>query len=139
MLCCRPVSRYLCPPPILSRKADDWAEGLAWSRDAYLLDTACYELYHAGTRVPLRPKVLEVLAYLVVHHDRIVSKQESLAQLWPGRVVEEDGLKTYIMAVRQQLSLRIFCRSVGAPQQDASSRGILEDKAVGLQLPVLLQ
>ena len=41
---------------------------------AYLLDTACYELYRAGTRVPLRPKALEVLAYLVVHHDRVVSK-----------------------------------------------------------------
>jgi DNA-binding winged helix-turn-helix (wHTH) protein/class 3 adenylate cyclase/tetratricopeptide (TPR) repeat protein len=73
---------------------------------AYLLDTACYELYHAGTRVPLRPKALEVLAYLVVHHDRVVSKQELLAQLWPDQVVGEDGLKVYIMAVRQALGER---------------------------------
>jgi DNA-binding winged helix-turn-helix (wHTH) protein len=72
----------------------------------YLLDTACYELYHTGTRVPLRPKVLEVLAYLVVHHDRVVSKQELLAQLWPDQVVGEDGLKVYIMAVRQALGDR---------------------------------
>jgi DNA-binding winged helix-turn-helix (wHTH) protein len=73
---------------------------------AYLLDTACYELYHAGTRVPLRPKALEVLAYLVVHHDRVVPKQELLAQLWPDQVVGEDGLKVYIMAVRQALGER---------------------------------
>ena len=73
---------------------------------AYLLDTACYELYHKGTRVPLRPKALEVLAYLVVHHDRVVSKQELLAQLWPDQVVGEDGLKAYIMAVRQALGER---------------------------------
>src|SRR3989442_1071052 len=62
---------------------------MRYTFDAYLLDTACYELYHTGTRVPVRPKVLEVLAYLVVHHDRVVSKQELLAQLWPNQVVGE--------------------------------------------------
>ena len=73
---------------------------MRYTFDVYLLDTACYELHHWGTRVPLRPKALEVLAYLVVHHDRVVSKQELLAQLWPDQVVGEDGLKVYIMAVR---------------------------------------
>ena len=79
---------------------------MRYTFDAYLLDTACYELYHEGMRVPLRPKALEVLAYLVVHHDRVVSKQEVLAQLWPGQVVGEDGLKAYILAVRQALGER---------------------------------
>jgi class 3 adenylate cyclase/tetratricopeptide (TPR) repeat protein len=79
---------------------------MRYTFDAYLLDTACYELYHGSTRVPLRPKVLEVLAYLVAHHDRVVSKQELLAQLWPDQVVGEDGLKAYIMAVRQALGER---------------------------------
>lgn len=79
---------------------------MRYTFDAYLLDTACYELYRSGMRVPLRPKVLEVLAYLVVHHDRVVSKQELLAQLWPGQVIGEDGLKAYIMAVRQALGDR---------------------------------
>ena len=32
---------------------------------AYYLDTQRYELYHAGVLVPLRPKVFQVLAYLV--------------------------------------------------------------------------
>jgi DNA-binding winged helix-turn-helix (wHTH) protein len=81
---------------------------------AYLLDTACYELYHKGTRVPLRPKALEVLAYLVVHHDRVVSKQELLAQLWPDQVIGEDGLKAYIMAVRRALGERGGRSPIGA-------------------------
>jgi DNA-binding winged helix-turn-helix (wHTH) protein len=79
---------------------------MRYTFDAYLLDTACYELYHEGMRVPLRPKALEVLAYLVVHHDRVVSKQELLAQLWPDQVIGEDGLKAYIMVVRQALGER---------------------------------
>jgi DNA-binding winged helix-turn-helix (wHTH) protein len=79
---------------------------MRYTFDAYLLDTACYELYHGGTRVPLRPKALEVLAYLVVHHDRVVSKQELLAQLWPDQVIGGDGLKAYIMAVRHALGER---------------------------------
>jgi DNA-binding winged helix-turn-helix (wHTH) protein len=79
---------------------------MRYTFDAYLLNTACYELSHKGTRVPLRPKALEGLAYLVVHHDRVISKQELLAQLWPDQVLGEDGLKAYIMAVRQALGER---------------------------------
>ena len=39
---------------------------MRYTFDAYLLDTACYELYHKGTRVPLRPKALEVLVSTIV-------------------------------------------------------------------------
>ena len=51
---------------------------------AYRLNTQCYELTHAGVSLPLRPKVFQVLAYLLAHHDRVVSKEELLAQVWPG-------------------------------------------------------
>src|SRR5262245_1362083 len=72
----------------------------------YRLDTQRYELHHAGVLVPLRPKVFQVLAYLVAQHDRVVRKEELLEALWPGQFVGDVGLNTYIMEVRKALGDR---------------------------------
>src|SRR5439155_14213426 len=73
---------------------------------AYHLDTQRYELHHAGVLMPLRPKVFQVLAYLVVQHDRVVRKEDLLEALWPGQLVGDVGLNTYIMEVRKALGDR---------------------------------
>ena len=73
---------------------------------AYQLDTQRYELHHAGVLVPLRPKVFQVLAYLVAQHERVVGKEELLEALWPGQFVGDVGLNTYIMEVRKALGDR---------------------------------
>jgi class 3 adenylate cyclase len=65
------------------------------------LDTERYELWRAGTLVKLRPKVFDVLAYLLAHRERVVSKQELLEQLWPKQFVGEATLNTCIQAARQ--------------------------------------
>ena len=70
---------------------------------AYRLDTQRYELTHAGVPIPLRPKVFQVLAYLLGHHERVVSKEELLEQLWPNQFAGDVGLNSYIMAVRTAL------------------------------------
>jgi DNA-binding winged helix-turn-helix (wHTH) protein len=51
--------------------------------------------------VKLRPKVLEVLAYLIAHRERLVSKQKLLEQLWPQQFVGEATLHSHIRAARQ--------------------------------------
>ncbi|MGH8067530.1 MAG: AAA family ATPase, partial [Candidatus Entotheonellia bacterium] len=67
----------------------------------YTLDTERYELCRAGTLVKLRPKVFEVLAYLLKHRQRLVSKQELLANIWHREFVTEGTLNSCIRAVRQ--------------------------------------
>ena len=42
----------------------------------YSLDTQRYELRRAGDFIPLGPQVFNVLAYLMVHRDRVVSRDE---------------------------------------------------------------
>jgi DNA-binding winged helix-turn-helix (wHTH) protein len=49
----------------------------------YSLDTERVELRRAGTPIPLRRKVFQVLAYLVAQRDRVVPTQELLDHLWP--------------------------------------------------------
>jgi DNA-binding winged helix-turn-helix (wHTH) protein len=35
--------------------------------DDCILDTECYELRRAGVRIPVRPKVFQLLTYLIMH------------------------------------------------------------------------
>ena len=69
----------------------------------YILDTQRYELHQAGVSIPLPPKVFQVLAYLLAHSHRVVSKEELLEHLWPGQYVGDEALNSYIMAVRKAL------------------------------------
>ena len=56
------------------------------------LSAESYELRRAGESVRVEPRVFEVLAYLVAHRDRVVSKEELLEKLWPDRFVSESAL-----------------------------------------------
>ena len=43
----------------------------------YTLDKSRCELHRTGRRIPLRPKVFDVLSYLIAHRDCVVSQQAS--------------------------------------------------------------
>jgi DNA-binding winged helix-turn-helix (wHTH) protein len=76
--------------------------------DDYILDTQPYELWCIGKHVKLRPKVFEVLAYLIRHHHRVISKDELLEHLWPNQFIGDGPLNACLMAV---------CRAVGGSGQ----------------------
>jgi DNA-binding winged helix-turn-helix (wHTH) protein/GGDEF domain-containing protein len=67
----------------------------------YTLDTECYELRRIGVRIPLRPKVFQLLAYLIAHRDRVAVQDELLAHLWPNQCIGDTALKSCVMAVRK--------------------------------------
>jgi DNA-binding winged helix-turn-helix (wHTH) protein/tetratricopeptide (TPR) repeat protein len=56
------------------------------------LDAALFELRQGGRRVPVQPKPLALLLYLARHRDRLVTREELVAQLWPDTVVGDDAL-----------------------------------------------
>ena len=65
------------------------------------LDTQRYELRRGGVRVPLRPKVFQVLVYLLEQRDRVVRRDEVLAQVWPDQYVGEETLTSCVKAARR--------------------------------------
>src|SRR2546426_6640329 len=65
------------------------------------LDTQRYELSRAGRISRLRRKAFQVLAYLLAHPDRVVSKQELCEQVWPQQFISDAALESTIKAVRQ--------------------------------------
>lgn len=49
----------------------------------------------------LRCKVFQVLVYLLEQRDRVVSRDEVLAQVWPDQYVGEETLTSCVKAVRR--------------------------------------
>jgi len=67
----------------------------------YELDTQRCELCCAGQQVAIEPKVFAVLVYLLQHRDRVVTKEELLAQCWPETFVSEAALTRCLAKVRK--------------------------------------
>lgn len=65
------------------------------------LDIEGYELLYLGTPVRLNPKVFDVLAYLVLHRDRMISKQELMSHLWPNQCIGVSAVERCIMVARK--------------------------------------
>lgn len=66
-----------------------------------ILDTQLYSLYRDGRHVRLRPKVFQILCYLLQHRDRVVPKQELCEQVWAMAVVSDATLENSLAAVRR--------------------------------------
>lgn len=61
------------------------------------------EIELRGAPQPVQPQVFEVIAYLVQHRDRVVSKEELLDNVWGDRFVGESALTSRIKSARQAL------------------------------------
>jgi DNA-binding winged helix-turn-helix (wHTH) protein/predicted ATPase len=79
---------------------------MIYAFEEYELDVPRYELRYAGKLVKLEPQVFNVLAYLLQHRDRVLTKEELLAQLWPGRFVSEATLTSRLTAARRAIGDR---------------------------------
>jgi len=67
------------------------------------INTRLYELQRGDQTIRLRPKVFEVLLYLLGHRDRVISKQELAQQVWPDQFISDSTLESTIRSVRQVL------------------------------------
>ncbi len=56
------------------------------------LDTQLYILRRAGQPVRVRPKVFEVLCYLIEHRERVLSKDELCEAVWPEQFISDSTL-----------------------------------------------
>jgi adenylate cyclase len=60
-------------------------------------------LLHDGQTVELRGRALDVLRLLALAEGAVISKDELMARLWPGRTVAENNLHVHISALRKAL------------------------------------
>ncbi|MEP7155817.1 MAG: winged helix-turn-helix domain-containing protein, partial [Betaproteobacteria bacterium] len=89
--------------PNLSNEPSHFEFGPDMHPGIYRLDIASRSLFRSGEFVPLAPKVAETLLLLVEHAGRVVSKEQLLARVWPGVIVEEGVIANCISTLRKQL------------------------------------
>jgi DNA-binding winged helix-turn-helix (wHTH) protein/tetratricopeptide (TPR) repeat protein len=65
------------------------------------VDLDRFELQRAGVPRHVEPQVLEVLAYLIRHRDRLVTKQELMDQVWHDRFISDSAITSRIKAARR--------------------------------------
>jgi TolB-like protein len=75
--------------------------GLAFGQ--YRLEIERRELRCGAELIELEPKAFDLLAFLVQHRNRVVSKDDLLQAVWHGRIVSESALTTRLNAVRRAL------------------------------------
>jgi len=63
----------------------------------FTLDGRLYQLQRSGEVVVVEPQVFKLLAYLIAHRDRVVTRDELFDKLWPEQVIGDAAL-TYCVA-----------------------------------------
>lgn len=67
---------------------------------AFSIDVEKRLLFREGRRVPIRSKIFDLLLYLVHNEDRVVTREELLAQIWPDSHVQEASLTVAMSTLR---------------------------------------
>lgn len=68
--------------------------------EEFSFDDERRELRRGPDLVALEPQVFDLLQYLIVNRERVVSKDDLIAAVWNGRIVSESTLTTRINAAR---------------------------------------
>lgn len=113
--------------------------------DSYSLDVERQELRCGANLVPVEPKVLDLLQYLIRNRERVVSKDDLIANVWGGRIVSESTLTSRIAATRRaiddsgqgQQRIRTIARKglrfVAEVKEERAAPGAAEEREVPAQ------
>src|SRR5271155_3568390 len=76
---------------------------LVYEFGGWEVDLGRHELRSRGAAVPLGGRAFQIFSVLVQSAGELVTKDELMARVWPGTVVEENKLQVHISAVRKAL------------------------------------
>jgi DNA-binding winged helix-turn-helix (wHTH) protein len=80
-----------------------------------------------GERAKLSPKAVELLVFLAQRANQLVTREQVLAQVWAGRVVEENALDQAIFQARTALGDHERKILVSVPRRGIELRVVAED------------
>jgi DNA-binding winged helix-turn-helix (wHTH) protein len=69
----------------------------------YVLDPVRRELLRGGEPIVVEPKVFDLLVYLVENRERVVTKDNLVADVWSGRIVSDSALTSAINGARKAI------------------------------------
>jgi len=71
--------------------------------DNHELESELRELTRDGVRIPMQPQVFDLLLFLIAQRDRVVSKDDLVAEIWGNRPISDSALNSRINAARKAL------------------------------------
>src|SRR6185369_14475034 len=69
----------------------------------FVVDAGSYQLRRGTDIIPLSPKIIDLLLYLVARQSSLVGKDELFAALWPDVAVTDNALTQAVSELRQAL------------------------------------
>src|SRR6185503_12360611 len=69
----------------------------------FVVDAGSYQLRRGADVIPLSPKIIDLLLYLVARQSTLVGKDELFAALWPDVAVTDNALTQAVSDLRQAL------------------------------------
>ena len=76
---------------------------LVYKCNGWEVDLARRELRARGVPVPIGSRAFEIMEVLVQSAGELVTKNDLMARVWPGAIVEENTLQFHISAIRKAL------------------------------------
>jgi len=73
----------------------------------FRLEGSQRRLLYNGQPVPLKPKILDLLIYLVEMRGQLVVKDDLMREVWPDTIVEENNITVSMSILRKTLNDRI--------------------------------
>ena len=80
---------------------------------SFLLRPRERQLLDDGRLVPLEPRAFDLLTTLVERAGELVTKDELLERIWPGRVVEDGNLHVHVSSLRKALGKNAIATVAG--------------------------
>jgi len=72
--------------------------------NGFRLEAAQRRLLYEGQPVPLKPKILDLLLFLVEMRGQLVVKEDLMREIWPDAIVEENNITVSMSILRKTLS-----------------------------------
>ena len=69
----------------------------------FRLEVAQQRLLYQGNPVPLKPKILDLLLYLIEKRNQLVVKEDLMRDVWPDTIVEENNITVSMSILRKTL------------------------------------
>lgn len=74
---------------------------MIYRSENFSLDTTAFTLMRDGELQAVEPQVFDLLVYLIENRERVVTRDELLENLWPGRIVSESALNGRLKIARK--------------------------------------
>src|SRR5215472_6546423 len=103
----------------------------------FRFDLGLRELRRDGEPLQLPGRALDILCVLATAKGEVVGKDDLMARLWPGRIVEEGNIHVHVSALRKALGERNDGHSyiVTVPGRGYRLAGLAEREVIGSNEP----